>query len=93
MPLKNQDAVERSAMLTMAYFHLWTTRECDGQSKHVPYAGNMRNSEGGTWEESLRIWLDGHITSKESMRFESNFLSVYRVRPTDPSEDHDRMKM
>ena len=47
----------------------------------------MRNTQLGTWEESLKVWLDGHIISEESVRFVSNFLSVYRVRPTDPSED------
>ena len=87
IPLKNQDAVERSAMLTMAYFHPWTTRENDGQSKHVPYAGNMRDLESGTWEESLKVWLNGNVISEESIRYISNFLCVYRVRPTDPSED------
>ena len=31
--------------------------------------------------------MDGNIISQESYRYEGIFLSVYRVRPTDPNDD------
>ena len=40
-----------------------------------------------TWEESLATWLDGNVISKERARYIRNVLSVYRVRPRDPSDD------
>ena len=86
VPSKRADAVDHSAMLTMAYFHPWTLRADDEEGVAVPFAGRLRASEE-SWDTALRTWLDGNVISCESVRYISNFLSVYRVRPRDPNED------
>ena len=85
-PSKRENAAEHSAMLTMAYFHLWTLRAADAEGDIVPYAGCLR-AEDLSWEEAIKLWLDGNVISHESARYVSNFLSVYRARPRDPNED------
>ena len=72
-------------MITMTYFHPWTLRKSDA-STEVPYAGELR-SEELTWQDTMREWLDGNLSCKESMRFVGNFLSVHRVRPQDDHND------
>ena len=86
VPSKRANAVDHSAMLTMAYFHPWTLRADDEESDAVPFAGRLRGNDE-SWDTALRTWLDGNVLSCESVRYISNFLSVYRVRPRDPNED------
>ena len=69
----------------MAYFHPWTLRSAD-IGAHIPHASQLKGNHA-TWQDALAYWLDGHILSAESMRYVSNFLSVYRVRPTEDDED------
>ena len=59
VPMKRDDSSERSAMLTMSYFHPWTLRQEDAEENHVPFAGCLRNLS--TWEGSLATWLDGNV--------------------------------
>ena len=49
--MKRDDSSERSALLTMAYFHSWTFKKDDAQEDHVPFAGSLRIFS--TWEDSL----------------------------------------
>ena len=70
----------------MAYFHPWTLRQQDAEDPFVPFAGKLR-TDGNTWQEALATWLNGNVISEESVRYMNHFLSVYRVRPRDPSED------
>ena len=86
IPLRTDDSADRSAMLTMAYFHPWTLRKDDAEASYVPFAGGLR-AEGVAWQEALATWLNGEVISEESMRYINNVLSVYRVRPRDPTED------
>ena len=39
------------------------------------------------WHDELDDWLRGGVLSEESVRYINNFMSVYRVRPHDVSED------
>ena len=73
-------------MITMTYFHPWTLRAADEEQSIVPYAGNLRPNDA-TWEMTLSMWLDGNVVSRESARYVSNFLCVFRVRPRDQDED------
>ena len=86
VPLKRADSAERSAMLTMAYFHPWTLRAGDADGSVVPFAGNLR-SRDVSWQSAIATWLDGNVVSQESVRYINNLMSVYRIRPHDPSED------
>ena len=52
VPSKTNNAAERSAMLTMAYFHLWTLHANEEEGEVVPYAGSLRTGED-TWEDAL----------------------------------------
>ena len=83
--MKRDDSSDRSALLTMSYFHSWTLRQHDAQGDHVPFAGGLRYCP--TWEEYLATCLDGNVISKESARYIVNILSVYRVRQRDPNDD------
>ena len=47
VPMKRDDSSERSALLTMAYFHPWTLRKDDAQEDHVPFAGSLRIIQHG----------------------------------------------
>ena len=75
-------------MIVMTYFHPWTLRRASERVDEgaVKYAGNLR-PVGTTWQDSLTEWLDGGIQCAESKRYIGNFLSVYRVRPQDESDD------
>jgi hypothetical protein len=73
-------------MLTMAYFHPWTLRKNDAENSYVPLAGDLR-AEDVSWQDALAMWLNGEVMSEESMRYINDVLSVYRVRPRDPTED------
>ena len=86
IPLRHSDSADRSAMLTMAYFRPWTLRKEEAEESVVPFAGCLRG-EDLSWQDALAVWLDGEVISEESMRYINNFLSVYRVRPCDPTED------
>ena len=85
VPLKGCDA-ERSAMLTMVYFRPWTLRTDYEEGRYVPYAGRLR-PEDKSWQEEFDDWLCGGVLSEESVRYINNFMSVYRVRPRDVSDD------
>ena len=74
-------------MLTMAYFHPWTLRQTDAEANVEPHASELRGEEFSSWRDALTTWLDGEVVSQESARYINNFLSVYRVRPRDPSDD------
>ena len=63
VPFKQDSSAERSAMLTMAYFHPWTLRHNDEEESYVPYAGSLRASDS-TWQDALSQWLDGHVISQ-----------------------------
>ena len=76
---------ERAAKITLTYFHPWTLRLEDVEP-HIPHASQLKG-EHATWQMALGSWLDGGILSRESKRYVSNFLSVYRIRPTDDDED------
>ena len=46
-PMKRHDSSERSALLTMAYFHPWTLKTDYAQEDHVPFAGRLRIFQHG----------------------------------------------
>ena len=52
VPMKRDDSTERSASLTMTYFHPWTLRSQDSDKDHVHFAGCLRKSDA-TRESSL----------------------------------------
>jgi hypothetical protein len=76
---------ERAAKITLTYFHPWTLRLEDVEP-HIQDAIQLKG-EHATWQVALGSWLDGNILSRESKRYVSNFLSVYRIRPTDDDSD------
>ena len=84
--MKTQDSSDRSAMLTMAYFHPWTLRKSDAEGSAVPCAGNLRDREE-SWQNALSTWLKGNVVSQESVRNINIFMSVYRIRPRDVDDD------
>ena len=67
VPSKTNNAAERSAMLTMAYFHPWTLHANEEEGEVVPYAGSLRTGED-TWEDALKNMLDANIISQDSPR-------------------------
>ena len=85
LPLKGCGA-ERSAMLTMVYFHPWTLCVDFEEARFVPYAGRLRRDEK-SWEKELEEWLGGQVLSEESVRYINNFMSVFRMRPRDVADD------
>ena len=86
VPVKGCDS-QRSAMLTMVYFRPWTLwPDYEEEQRYVPYAGKLRPDDK-TWQQELGDWLSGHVLSEESVRYINNFMSVYRVRPRDVSEE------
>ena len=64
MLMKRNDSSERSALLTMSYFHPWTLRQEDAEDNQVPFAGCLRNLS--TWEDDLATWLDGMLYPKKA---------------------------
>ena len=86
VPMKRADSGERSAMLTMAYFHPWTLQTDGTDNNIVPYAGMLRK-QGESWQAALSYLLNGNAVSHESVRYITNLMSVYRVRPKDVDED------
>ena len=68
VPMKRHDSAERSAMLTMAYFHPWSLRASDAQGSVVPFAGNLRDRQE-SWQCALSTWLNGNVVSQESVRY------------------------
>ena len=86
IPLRNSDSADRSAMITMAYVHPWTLRQEEAEQSVVSFAGCLKG-EDQSWQGALAVWLDGEVIAEESMRYINNVLSVYRVRPCDPTED------
>ena len=86
VPMKSADSGERSALLTMAYFHPWTLRIDDGDDNIVLYAARLRQ-QGRSWQDTLSYWLNGNVVSHESVRYITNVMSVYRVHPKDVDED------
>ena len=78
VPMKRDDSAERSAMLTMAYFHPWTLRSHDAEGSVVPFAGNLRDREE-SWQCALSTWLNGNVVSQESVRYINNLMSVPEV--------------
>ena len=85
VPLKGCDA-DRSAMLTMVYFRPWTLQPDYEEERFVPYAGRLRPLDK-SWRDELEQWLYYGVLSEESARYINNFMSVYRVRPRDVSDD------
>ena len=86
VPMKRNDSADRSAMLTMAYFHPWTLRSGFAEGKVVPFAGCLREREE-SWQGALSTWLSGNVVSQESVRYINNFMCVYRIRPRDVADD------
>ena len=86
-PVPRNGALEDNAQIMMAYFHPWTLRANDAD-EHAPFAGGLKGEEA-SWSEGLRTWLDGHVISEEAQKYISNFMNVYRVRPTDGEDDLD----
>ena len=80
VPVHKVDAAETNARLTMTYFRAWTLN-APAASANVPFAGRLRLPEQ-TWVAAMRLWLM-HLPCEETKRYVGNFLSVYRVRPTD----------
>ena len=76
---------ERAAKITMTYFHPWTLRLAD-VDPHVPHASQLKGNHV-FWQDAMAFWLDGDLLSAESLRYVSNFMNVYRVRPTDDDDD------
>ena len=86
--MKRDDSAERSAMLTMAYFHPWTLRSHDAEGSVVPFAGHLRDRDREeSWQSALSTWLSGNVVSQESVRYMNNLLCVYRIRPRDVADD------
>ena len=83
MPVHKADAAETNARLTMTYFRAWTLN-APAASANVPFAGRLKLPEQ-TWAAAMRLWLM-HLPCEETKRYVGNFLSVYRVRPTDAAE-------
>ena len=52
----------------------------------MPYAGKLRPDDK-SWQEELDEWLSGNVLSEESVKYINHFMSVYRVRPRDVSDD------
>ena len=44
VPQKRDDAADKSALLTTAFFHPWTLRHDDADALHVLFAGCLRKS-------------------------------------------------
>jgi len=63
----------------MTYFRAWTLN-VSAASANVPFAGRLKLPDE-TWVAAMRLWLS-HLPCKETKRYVGNFLSVYRVRPT-----------
>ena len=83
VPVHKVDAAETNARLTMTYFRAWTLN-APAASANVPFAGRLKLPEQ-TWVAAMRLWLM-HLPCEETKRYVGNFLSVYRVRPTDATE-------
>ena len=52
----------------------------------MPYAGRLRPLDK-SWRDELEEWLYHGVLSEEFVRYINNFMSVYRVRPRDVSDD------
>ena len=63
IPLRKDDSADRSAMLTMAYFHPWTLRKNNAETSYVPFAGDLR-AEDISWQDALAMWLNGEVISE-----------------------------
>ena len=83
VPVHKADAAETNARLTMTYFRAWTLN-APAASANVPFAGHLK-LPGETWVAAMRLWLL-HLPCEETKRYVGNFLSVYRVRPTNVEE-------
>ena len=79
VPVHKADAAETNARLTMTYFRAWTLN-VSAASANVPFAGRLKLPDE-TWVAAMRLWLS-HLPCEETKRYVGNFLSVYRVRPT-----------
>ena len=83
-PRRQAEHREENARITAVYFRPWTMRSTVAE-QHVPLATDVRNV-GESWEDALRRWLDGGMLSDESRQHVGNFISVYRVRPSEPED-------
>ena len=83
-PRRHAEHREENARVTAVYFRPWTLRVAVAE-QHVPVGSQLREGSE-TWEEALRQWLNGNILSQEARNHVANFLSVYRVRPTEAEE-------
>ena len=63
----------------MTYFRAWTLN-APAASANVPFAGRLKLPDE-TWIAAMRLWLL-YLPCEETKRYVGNFLSVYRVRPT-----------
>ena len=58
-PQRRTGDANRSALITLTYFHPWTLSAQDS-TPHVPYIGHLRPADM-SWGESMSHWLDGNI--------------------------------
>ena len=83
VPLQKAGQEEVNARLTMTYFRAWTL-DVNNASANVPFVGLLK-APTESWVQALRMWLT-HLPCDETKQRTGNFLSVYRVRPSNAEE-------
>ena len=86
VPVHKADAAETNARLTLTYFRAWTLN-APAASANVPFAGRLKLPDE-TWVAAMRLWLL-YLPCEETKRYVGNFLSVYRVRPTNVEDGNN----
>ena len=87
VPRRLEDDASRTALLGTAYFRAWTLQRNLGD-RLVPHISELK-ADTETWSASFRKWLS-QLPCEETKRYVGNFLSVYRIRPTnDTAENSD----
>ena len=80
VPQHTAGQAEQNARITLTYFRAWTLNATNA-SDNVPFAGRLKQTNQ-TWAQALRSWLT-LLPCEDTKRYVGNFLSVYRVRPSD----------
>ena len=85
VPKRRDVETERSALIIIICFHLWTLRAPDAHF-YVPFAGELRHHDV-TWEAAMMTRPNVSILVAEAARYANHMLSVYRVWPRDGEDD------
>ena len=87
VPRRLEEDASRTALSGTAYFRAWTLQRNLGDHM-VPHISELK-ADTETWSASFRKWLS-QLPCEETKRYVGNFLSVYRIRPTnDTAENSD----